>query len=60
MQWSCRHCTSIQNTWQYTRYFKVDFDSNGLLFPFVYILEKYLQFRKNKRICERKDLVGPK
>ena len=32
MHWSCRHRSSTQNTWQWIGYFKVNFDSNGLLF----------------------------
>ena len=34
--------------WQQTRYFNVDFDSNGLFL--LYISDKYLQFRKKKYI----------
>ena len=45
MHWSCRRRTSTQNTWQQTRYFNVDFDSNGL-FLYLYISDKYLQFKE--------------
>ena len=33
--WFCRPYTSIQNTCQQTRYFNVDFDSNGLFLLFI-------------------------
>ena len=50
MHWSCRRRTSTQNTWQQTRFFKVNFDSNGFIFIFtqtyIYNSEKHLQFRK--------------
>ena len=42
MHCSYRRSTSNQNTWQQTRYFNVDFDSNGLLFLFSYTPEKCL------------------
>ena len=32
----CRRHTLIQNTWQQTRYFYVDFDSNGVFLLFIY------------------------
>ena len=32
MHWSCRRRISTQNTWQWTRSFNVEFDSNGLVF----------------------------
>ena len=39
MLWSCRRCTLTRNTLFftrfYTRFFNVDFDSNGLLFLFI-------------------------
>ena len=38
MHWFCTHHTSTQNTWQQTKYFNVDFDSNGL-FLFLYFKE---------------------
>ena len=43
------HCTSTQNTWHQNSYFNVDFDSNGLLLLFLYISEKYLQFREKQK-----------
>ena len=48
MHWSFRRHTSTQNTSQKTRFLNVDFDSNGLLFLFLYISEKYLQFNKKQ------------
>ena len=36
IHWFCKRHTSIQNTWQQTRYFNVDFDSNGLFLLFIY------------------------
>ena len=48
IHWFYRRYTSIQNTCQQTRYFKVDFDSNGLFLLFIYfrqapsIQEKYI------------------
>ena len=54
---NCRRRTSTQNTWQYTRYFNINFNSNRLLF-FGYILEKYLQLRKAQKHLLGK-IVGP-
>ena len=45
IHWYCRRHNSIQNTWQQTKYFNVDFDSNGLFLLFIYF-RKCLQFRK--------------
>ena len=36
IHWFCRSHTSIQNTWQQTSYFNVDFDNNGLFLSIVY------------------------
>ena len=36
IHWFCRRHTSIKNTWQKTRYFNVDFDSNGLFILFIF------------------------
>ena len=36
IHWFCRRHTLIQNTWQQTRYFYVDFDSNGVFLLFIY------------------------
>ena len=47
--WKCsKRRTSTQNTWQQTRYFNIDFDSNELLFLF-YISEKYLKLKKKQK-----------
>ena len=48
IHWFCKRHTSIQNTWQQTRYFKADSDSNVLFLLFIYfrqvpsIQEKYI------------------
>ena len=57
MQRFCRRSNSTQNTWQQTRYFNVDFDSNGLFL--FYILEKYLQFRKDQKHLLEKMFGSP-
>ena len=49
MHWSCKRNTSTQNDCHQTRYFNVNFDSNGLLFVFFAISEKFLQFRKQQK-----------
>ena len=36
IHWFCRRHNSIQNAWQQTKYFNVDFDSNGLFLLFIY------------------------
>ena len=36
IHWFCGPHTLIQNTWQQTRYFNVDFDSNGSFLLFIY------------------------
>ena len=53
------HCTSTQNTWHQNSYFNVDFDSNGLLLLFFYILEKYLQFREKQKHLLKKIFGSP-
>ena len=59
MHWYCRRPTSTQSTWQQTRYFNVDFDSNGLFFSFLYISEKQLQFRKKQKHLLEKIFNSP-
>ena len=53
------HCTSTQNTWHQNSYFNVDFDSNGLLLLFLYISEKYLQFREKQKHLLKKIFGSP-
>ena len=53
MDWSCRYRISSENTWQQTRYFNVDFDSNESLFFFL-DFQDYLQFRKKQKHLLRK------
>ena len=36
IHWFCRRHNSVQNTWQQTKYFNVDFDSNRLFLLFIY------------------------
>ena len=36
MHWSCRRCTSTQNTWQQTKHFNQNFDRNGLFLFFKF------------------------
>ena len=50
---SCRRRTSTQNTWQQTRYFNVDFDSNGLLFLVLYFREVPLFRKKQKHLLKK-------
>ena len=59
MHWSCRRCTLIQNTWQQTRYFNVDFDSNGLLFVFYVFSRGTFNLEKNKKHLLRKMFGSP-
>ena len=56
-----RRSISTQNTWQQTRYFKVYFESNGLIFLFhIYISHRStFNLEKNKIICSGKFLVQP-
>ena len=59
MHCSCRHRTSIKNTWQYNRYFNIDFNSNGLLFLFICRSENCIQFTKKQKHFSRKTFGFP-
>ena len=50
MHFSCRSCTSPPNAGQQTRYFKVDFNNNGIIFLFFL-------FQRNTLNLEKKALV---
>ena len=52
----CRRSNSTQNTWQQTRYFNVDFDSNGLFLFYIFQRSTH-NLEKNKSICQGKFLV---
>ena len=53
IHWCSRPRTLTQNYWQWTRYFNVDLDSNGLLFLISFFIRKRNTFKleKNKSIC---------
>ena len=54
MHWPCRRRTLTQNIWQYTRYFNVDFDSNGFFFLFyIYFREIPLIQKKQKHLLSK-------
>ena len=50
IHWSCRQCTSSQNTWQQTRYFNVDFVINGW-YIFSIFQSSTFNLEKSKSIC---------
>ena len=57
MRWFCRRRISSPNTWQQTRFFNVDFDSNGLLFLF-YIFQRS-PFNLENKVFVRENFGSP-
>ena len=61
IHWFFRRHTSIQNTWQQTRYFNVDFYSNGLFLLFMHFKQvPLIQEKKSISIWEINFIIKSK